>query len=86
MSALHFTFQQMSNRNKLTGGEPITIEKAIVRNLTTEICFQIFEFIYIKKSLKELRKTVFGSAAAPPRGEWTRTPILFGSHKEELSV
>lgn len=31
---------------------------------------------------KELRKTVFGSAAAPPRGEWTRTPIMFGSHKE----
>ncbi|XP_037050294.1 inactive ubiquitin carboxyl-terminal hydrolase MINDY-4B isoform X1 [Bradysia coprophila] len=30
----------------------------------------------------ELRKVVFGSAAAPPRGEWTRTPIMFGSHRE----
>lgn len=25
----------------------------------------------------ELRKVIFGSAAAPPRGEWTRTPITF---------
>lgn len=32
--------------------------------------------------LKDLRKTVFGSAAAPPRGEWTRTPLVFGSCKE----
>lgn len=34
--------------------------------------------------IKELRKTVFGSAAAPPRGEWTRTAITFGSPREEL--
>lgn len=27
---------------------------------------------------------MFGSAAAPPRGEWTRTAITFGSAKEEL--
>ncbi|KAJ6633372.1 Inactive ubiquitin carboxyl-terminal hydrolase MINDY-4B [Pseudolycoriella hygida] len=32
----------------------------------------------------ELRKVVFGSAAAPPRGEWTRTPIMFGLPREEL--
>ncbi|XP_021706356.1 inactive ubiquitin carboxyl-terminal hydrolase MINDY-4B isoform X1 [Aedes aegypti] len=27
----------------------------------------------------ELRQTVFGSAASPPRGEWTRTGINFGA-------
>ncbi|XP_055305544.1 inactive ubiquitin carboxyl-terminal hydrolase MINDY-4B [Sitodiplosis mosellana] len=31
----------------------------------------------------ELRKSVFGSASAPPRGEWTRTPLCFCSYKEE---
>ncbi|XP_031626051.1 inactive ubiquitin carboxyl-terminal hydrolase MINDY-4B [Contarinia nasturtii] len=36
-----------------------------------------------KEQAIELRKCVFGSSAAPPRGEWTRTPILFGSYKEE---
>uniref|UniRef100_A0A8D8AJK7 (northern house mosquito) hypothetical protein n=1 Tax=Culex pipiens TaxID=7175 RepID=A0A8D8AJK7_CULPI len=27
----------------------------------------------------ELRQTVFGSAASPPRGEWTRTGINYGA-------
>lgn len=33
----------------------------------------------------ELRKVIFGSAAAPPRGEWTRTPLLFGAAREVRS-
>lgn len=36
----------------------------------------------------ELRKVIFGSAAAPPRGEWTRTSITFvgvTAAKEELA-
>ncbi|CRK99330.1 CLUMA_CG012562, isoform A [Clunio marinus] len=31
----------------------------------------------------EIRQTVFGSASAPPRGEWTRTGITFGHHNAE---
>lgn len=33
---------------------------------------------------KDLRQTVFGSAAAPPRGEWTRTGLIFGLPHQEL--
>ncbi|ETN67484.1 hypothetical protein AND_000700 [Anopheles darlingi] len=31
----------------------------------------------------ELRQTVFGSAASPPRGEWTRTGFTFGPANQE---
>lgn len=30
----------------------------------------------------DLRRVIFGSAAAPPRGEWTRTALVFGSARE----
>ncbi|GAB0098483.1 Ubiquitin carboxyl-terminal hydrolase MINDY [Sergentomyia squamirostris] len=32
----------------------------------------------------DLRQSVFGSAAAPPRGEWTRTGLIFGQPSQEL--
>lgn len=33
----------------------------------------------------DLRKVIFGSAAAPPRGEWTRTPLVYGPAREVSS-
>lgn len=67
----------MVTRPKVTGGVPITVEQAIVRFIFSILCAN-FMFGFFK----ELRKIVFGSAAAPPRGEWTRTPLAFGSCKE----
>ncbi|XP_055377173.1 inactive ubiquitin carboxyl-terminal hydrolase MINDY-4B [Condylostylus longicornis] len=33
----------------------------------------------------ELRQLVFGTAAAPPRGEWTRTPFTFSTPNQDLA-
>lgn len=83
----------MIGRPKLVGGKAITVDEAIVSELnSTELHFIDF-FLLLKSedSLKlffpfppfeELRKTVFGSSSAPPRGEWSRTAIMFGSTKD----
>ncbi|CAD7081547.1 unnamed protein product [Hermetia illucens] len=38
-----------------------------------------------KEIAVELRQLVFGTAAAPPRGEWTRTGLTFNSPNQDLA-
>lgn len=61
---------EMTSRPKLTGGKPITYEEAVVSSVFFFTFFHSPRTLIkpLKKSLKELRKVVFGSSSAPPRG------------------
>lgn len=83
-------FTKMNANYLAEGGTPITPELATVSERIIHNCpanvlthtsisnICIFDF-------QELRQLVFGTAAIPMRAEWTQTPFLFGTPKEELA-